>query len=53
MEKELWFSEVDRAVTHDRTLSATDKSVYNALCYYADRDTRECSPKVAAIAVEA
>ncbi len=53
MEKELWFSEVDRAVTHDRTLSATDKSVYNALCYYADRNTRECQPKVAAIAFEA
>lgn len=53
MEKELWFTEVDRAVTHDNTLSATDKSVYYALCYYADRETRECTPKVAAIAYEA
>ena len=38
------FVMVTRKVIEDETLKASDKSLYAALCMYADNDTAECFP---------
>ena len=38
------FVMVTRKVIEDETLKASDKSLYAALCMYADNDTSECFP---------
>lgn len=38
------FVMVTKAVLKDRTLKASDKSVYSVLCMYADNRTSDCFP---------
>lgn len=47
-----WFSRVGNAVLDDETLTAYQKSIYAALCRFADRDGR-CHPSLATIAAKA
>ncbi|WP_169731272.1 helix-turn-helix domain-containing protein [Aminiphilus circumscriptus] len=47
-----WFSRVGNAVLDDETLTAHQKSIYAALCRFADRDGR-CYPSLATIAAKA
>lgn len=47
-----WFSRVSNVVLDDETLSAYQKSIYAALCRFADRNGR-CHPSLAAIAAKA
>jgi DNA-binding transcriptional MocR family regulator len=47
-----WFSRVGNAVLDDETLTAHQKSIYAALCRFADRDGR-CHPSLATIAAKA
>lgn len=48
-----WFAQVDVAVSTDKTLSPIDKAVYGVLCAHADKNRRECWPKISTIAEEA
>jgi len=47
-----WFSRVGNAVLDDETLTAHQKSIYAALCRFADRNGR-CHPSLATIAAKA
>jgi DNA-binding MarR family transcriptional regulator len=47
-----WFSRVGNAVLDDETLTAYQKSIYAALCRFADRNGR-CHPSLATIAAKA
>jgi hypothetical protein len=38
------FTMVTNAVLKDRTLKASDKSVYATICLYADNETSDCYP---------
>ena len=38
------FVMVTRKVIEDKRLKASDKSLYTALCLYADNETQECFP---------